>query len=497
MLLGIMLPVAGMLTTPSQIYAQSEAPLPNTTEEVDFVRSLDLDKLENLLTKMEFVPFNRYDQVKPAKVDVETKDLADLAKLCRIHARIYLTDEITNENKFQNRIASTSRRLGYQNPGSKDIAEFIRWHTNLVRYWGKFYYLMYSKSGGIGLDVDGDGIGDKLKSYYFSSLSQFNKDFARRNPKKFVEFIDSEEKRIDKVPLDERLEQSRGHEGELQLICRNFATANEIVYMHTKDSNPNLKNTFAIRVYNSNHMWNIFATVNEEGIFVTSVDPTFSDDSYGGFSLDVNLDHSYERDGFLWEKGHLHLITGEIFRRNGFYEEAWNLFSEFLKNNKLDELGDYFTIGVGDTLFSCGRFEEASEFYKKSYESYATYQAGYSLFKVGKFEESNQALEQLLRLYNPNSSGGYESDESFDEALPLSGLNYFNLKDYDHAIQQFQLNLKINSLYRDLSLFWLYKCHSAKGDEVNARKALEELNRQFPKFNKDKALEQLNVEMWY
>ncbi len=463
----IMLPFEEMMLT-----SEDSESVKEISENVKFIRSLDLNKLEQLIADMKYVPYHRYRHVKPAKVEVDTKNLEDLIKLIDLYNH-QVSREITDKKKFFKIIMKTSDKLGDNDYENWDIPGLIRWSTNLVRYWSTYNDLMTAGSRGVGFDINGDGIGDKINFKNFVKLPSNLRDKAKLDPRAFEEEYKKEIEKVDKTNLDLQLEQTTGEEGKLMLICRNLATLNQLIYENSKHLNPNSRNTYCFRVRDSGHVWNMFATVNEQGIFVTSVDPTFSDNGKRKFSKRAKLDYTsptHKED--LWNKNYVHLMAGSVLRREKRETDAvLLLFRQFIKNSTSD-----LAVGIADSWYVISAYKGASKYYKFGESDYAKYRYAFCLHKLGKYEESNQALEGILKLYDENNPSTYRDNAFFDEALPLRAWNFYHLGNYNEAIKDLNLSLEVSSSYKSLVLNWLHKSYLAIGDTENAELALEKYN---------------------
>src|SRR3989344_490868 len=466
---------------------------------VEFVKSLDLEKLNNLIGKMQYVPFKEYNQIKPAQGNVDTSDLENLIKLTDLYDFKISNIEklIQNKESFFEQIMKTSKALHYKNHHEWDISGFIRWSTNLVRFWSSYNYEMVTPSVGIGLDIDNDGIGDMINKKYYLSLGKGIKKKACKNPREFVKSAKELAYKIDQTPLDVQLKEVGGKEGKLKLVCRNLAMLNQLVYETSKHLNFSSKNTFCFRVSNDEHMWNIFATVNEQGVFYTSVDPTFADNGKNNFSLKTELDFSSpSHKEFLWRENQVYLFAGTVLKNESAFFDAFSVYNKALKKNPLIYKSE-LPMAMADLYSEMGMKRVAVAFYKISNHAYSKYQLGYLLHEQGNFLESNGALSSLLNLYDEGNSGKYEDNPFFDEALPLSGLNYFSIKKYTKAIEAFELSLKINPRYRGLSAYWLAKSYLAQSDISNSAAALKVLEKENSDFDPAETLFLLKKDYWY
>lgn len=467
------------------------------SEEAQFVKGLDLDKLEDLISGMKYVPFSEYSKVKPAKGQVDTSDIEDLIRLIDIYHSDECESSIQDQGKFYQRIMDASEKLRYKNHANWNIPGFIRWSTNLVRYWTTYNLEIVCESSGIGADIDSDGLGDMVESESFLELQDRRRQQARQDPKKFINEVKENKKKYNSTPLDVLLEETEGNEGKLMLVCRHQALLNQRIFEISKHLNPASKNTFCLRVRNSNHMWNLFATVNEQGIFYTSVDATYSDNGSSKFSLKADLDFTgSDHETFFWDKNYAHMMAGVVLRRENQLTEAQRILIEALNNNLIIYKSE-LPLAIGDMYVDLGAEKLAAAFYSASRSVYGKYQRAYSQHKLGMFEESNNSLQSILELYTSQQSDKWRENDFFDESLPLAGLNYYHLGNYDKSLEMFKLSLQINPRYRDISLDGVYSCYLAKGDDEKAAEYLARLRKEYPEFKSEDTLSSLAEEFWY
>lgn len=327
----------------------------------------------------------------------------------------------------------------------------------VLEYLVKYNFKMILEDLGLGSDINDDGRFDGVSWNFLAQLDDKElREYIIKNPKKGEEISRKECRRVDSSAPDKLLMDGKGEPNAVELVCRNYTSALEVLFETAKIRYPELtKNLELMQMEMPGHVFGAF--INKKNLEYILVDPT-THDSGKGFSLE-NFTFPLDNQGYY-----------NCLKEEAFFEAV--VFDKILCEYWTKYENEFFSHEDSKKMIE-DIVPKFREFAKKHPDSSKIANLSVRVYaNLGNHKELYpKAFKFLKEIYD--DKGKKEKMDTHYQSLLLYFLGElaYELKDYEQALSFHQEGAKfriaINN-FVDESMVGVAKAHLKLGNYYDA-----------------------------
>lgn len=436
-------------TKPTEKIEQSvtkfdENPLKITETDIQFIKSLNLGKLDRYLQNVKYTTslpeFRERYSKSASKENLSTPELEEIIRLMGLRYKCELNQSISEESQFKTDVTiAWKRRASIWDKDNYTL--FISKIAYLIEDLTDYNYFIAINDDGLGDDINKDGRFDGIRKRFLEEVESELKAKIIKEPDKYRELSLIEKRKANSEPLDKLLREAIQKNQQLSVVCSHKTVLAKSMYDLLKGQYPYMQNIHFGYDERPEHIWNLVFAVTPKDTIALALDVTA-----------IETHSTYQ--GFWLKKGAVYDAASYVFWMGNKPEEIIRLLEPYLKDKSASDLSEDIKGRLFNMLAAVYSLKGDMTQAKKYSSPTANEISDWEFYQRAKVNMDNKDYNEAIKNYSIILRDFFKGRFA-DEALVNIGNCYYRLGDFKKSKALSLYGLRINPRYQDETLLTL------------------------------------------